>query len=200
MGRKKIQRRQQADSERETSFDRGLRYTRKGRSWMQQLGKARAERRSLTQLLVTAGRKRDPCPTKIHRLMPWGQGRWKGGQPNLAEGGTDTGPADAAQGPAAGEQCPVPHRCPATTALVLGKPIKICQETFLTSSRAPKIFGNLFTSWRDALILPNNTAVSLKSYLQIGQTLRSFSRLAEVESVFLSMKCTSPTFMKHDFN
>lgn len=30
--------------------------------------------------------------------MPWGQGRWKGGQPNLAEGGTDTGPADAAQG------------------------------------------------------------------------------------------------------
>lgn len=45
--------------------------------------------------------------------MPWGQGRWKGGQPNLAEGGTDTGPADAAQGPAAaGEQGPSPRSLP----------------------------------------------------------------------------------------
>lgn len=67
--RKKIQQRQQKDSKTETSVESSLQNIRKNRIWMQQLKKARAKQRNLTEVLVAAGR-RDPCLRKGTRYRP----------------------------------------------------------------------------------------------------------------------------------
>lgn len=73
------------DSKTETSIERGLQNIRKSRIWMQQLNKARAKQRDLTELLIAAGRSSNPDLRKDSRVTALGEGSGRGWQPSLHE-------------------------------------------------------------------------------------------------------------------
>lgn len=78
--RKKIEQRQQKGSKTATSIERGLQDIRKSRIWMQQLNKARAKERDVSELLVAAARMRS-----LTQERHAGYRLWRGWQPSLPE-------------------------------------------------------------------------------------------------------------------